>query len=550
MRKLLLFTLLLISQQIFAGNIYVSNVASNGTIVGTDGGACNTIGAPCLTYAGAQTAASASDTILCNGIFTMTNGITLSKALTTNPLAAGSCTLAMSASNANVIQFSASQTFGAITINGTNSTSAPLKPSALSLSLTLNGTTISNCPTHCIDGSVAGRILTATWDGVTMSSTGTGATSCFLLIPNGAATYTITNSTFRVASMGNLAGCATFTPSVTGLNLTFSGNRIDVVANSGAANTKCFYASGVSSLDVYNNTCTTGGTTTTPEGFNIVGHATIAVSHAWVYNNTISSSISSTSLTDGHGVQIGDETNLASATITSPLIYGNTVTGLNHAIYCGYATTSCQMLRNYIIDSVIGVIQEGGSAAIAQGNIIKLGALTGGGLRSRHGINNRFEHNTVIMDASVNATAKWFETDDSDSGTTFKNNSFSNINGTVPADAALVSSGLTAVFGNNAYWSSSYAAGAFNNGTTAYNSASTWKAANDTNAVITNPLFIGGTTNSTAYQLSSSSPLRRTGVDLNVGNIQDFGNRAFMHPPSIGAWEAASRDVAATRSNP
>jgi hypothetical protein len=35
---------------------------------------------------------------------------------------------------------------------------------------------------------------------------------------------------------------------------------------------------------------------------------------------------------------------------------------------------------------------------------------------------------------------------------------------------------------------------------------------------------------------------------LNIGNVQDAGNRAFLHPPSIGAWEAASGDAAAVRT--
>lgn len=64
------------------------------------------------------------------------------------------------------------------------------------------------------------------------------------------------------------------------------------------------------------------------------------------------------------------------------------------------------------------------------------------------------------------------------------------------------------------------------------------------------PGFVGGLTpaNAAGFRLSPSSPLRRAGTDLNLGNIQDHGNRAFMHPPSIGAWEAASGDESSART--
>lgn len=62
--------------------------------------------------------------------------------------------------------------------------------------------------------------------------------------------------------------------------------------------------------------------------------------------------------------------------------------------------------------------------------------------------------------------------------------------------------------------------------------------------------WIGGATPTDArgFRLSASSPARRIGLDLNLGNIQDHGNRAFSHPPSIGAWEAASGDIATARA--
>ena len=72
----------------------------------------------------------------------------------------------------------------------------------------------------------------------------------------------------------------------------------------------------------------------------------------------------------------------------------------------------------------------------------------------------------------------------------------------------------------------------------------------DATSAVANPGFAGGAAPTTieGFRLKSTSPLRRVGKDLNIGNYQDAGNRAFMHPPSIGAWEATSGDAAPTRA--
>ena len=82
----------------------------------------------------------------------------------------------------------------------------------------------------------------------------------------------------------------------------------------------------------------------------------------------------------------------------------------------------------------------------------------------------------------------------------------------------------------------------------------------DTSDVVTGTVSVTGTTTGDAgfvdrggetadsYRLAGDSTARRAGTDRNLGNIQDLGDRAFMHPPSLGAWEAASRDEAGSRT--
>ena len=66
-----------------------------------------------------------------------------------------------------------------------------------------------------------------------------------------------------------------------------------------------------------------------------------------------------------------------------------------------------------------------------------------------------------------------------------------------------------------------------------------------------NPGLVGGTITSdgNAFRLTSSSVLRRAGKDLNLGNVLDFKDRAYSHPPSIGAIEVTSNSEAASRTN-
>lgn len=64
-----------------------------------------------------------------------------------------------------------------------------------------------------------------------------------------------------------------------------------------------------------------------------------------------------------------------------------------------------------------------------------------------------------------------------------------------------------------------------------------------------NPLLVGGSnpTNADGFRTKAGSPLRGAGTRVS-GVTQDYGNRRFKFPPSIGAWEAASGDAAETRT--
>jgi hypothetical protein len=135
-------------------------------------------------------------------------------------------------------------------------------------------------------------------------------------------------------------------------------------------------------------------------------------------------------------------------------------------------------------------------------------------------------------EVGTNATTGW----------TLTNNIFAGCTNWVYTD---VTSGNGITLVKNDY----YGSGSATYDNTAYTST-TVSAIDSTRLDNVDPAWTGGTSPTTAagFRLTSGSALRRAGKDLNIGNIQDAGNRAFLHPPSIGACEATSGDAAAART--
>lgn len=81
-----------------------------------------------------------------------------------------------------------------------------------------------------------------------------------------------------------------------------------------------------------------------------------------------------------------------------------------------------------------------------------------------------------------------------------------------------------------------------------FNGVAGWS--NGANSIVDDPLMAGGDNPDSAqkFRLLRGSPARRVGKDLNMGNVQDYGNRAYLHPPSMGGWEATTGDQAEARA--
>jgi hypothetical protein len=160
-----------------------------------------------------------------------------------------------------------------------------------------------------------------------------------------------------------------------------------------------------------------------------------------------------------------------------------------------------------------------------------------------------FANNTA---ASYTGTGSLYYADvESVSGTNSTVSLYNNIgyaNGGVPAYNVFVETASTLTVADDNDW---YGAATWYDDATTFTTLATWNAVAAVGTDLdANPAFAGGAspTLASGFRLSADSSLRRVGTDRNAGNYQDNGNRGFLHPPSIGAWEAASGDQAAART--
>ena len=224
--------------------------------------------------------------------------------------------------------------------------------------------------------------------------------------------------------------------------------------------------------------------------------------------------------------------------IQDNIIHGpiNDVAENSSCIKAGYeGSNGTKIYRNFCYDIAstatnrnYGIVMTGASSALAVGNIF-VGGYVGVDISQRNasGGADNVVRNNVFSGFSRYGTQIYTGA----TGTILQNNVF---------DGAvydiLVASGLTAT-------------GYTNRMVNALNSiVGTYNQTGDTTGA---PGFRSASNDSDSasdFRLAAGSTLRRLGTDLNLGNIQDHGNRAFMHPPSCGAWEAASGDAATTRT--
>jgi hypothetical protein len=247
--------------------------------------------------------------------------------------------------------------------------------------------------------------------------------------------------------------------------------------------------------------------------------------------------------------------------VDNSLVYGNTVNG---TYYDGVATphgislgrvNGGRVYANKVTGFAAAILAGINNGGVISGNIVRGAQYVS--LFAKGNTAVTFTNNTVIQDSSVyganfgsyGAMGTASQGATNNAATLFTNNNIYCLTACrtyVTVDAAQV-----ATFQSNNYYSvvAPSEANPWSYQGSGQSSLAGWQGAQESTAISSDPLFAGSDlSNSNNLRLKAGSALRRAGKDLNIGNIQDAGNRALLHPPSIGAWEAASGDAAAART--
>lgn len=245
-------------------------------------------------------------------------------------------------------------------------------------------------------------------------------------------------------------------------------------------------------VSIFNNTC---------RGYRDDGIDLFGASKAYLYNNTIGDPIDDTQ-TSNSCIKAGKDTGTGNRITSNKCIHTQAHGGINE----------------------YGLVINGLSSGFIAGNIFKVNLV---GIQNAQYLAGGGTNNVIVNNTAIGANGYGISIDSSSSAT-LQNNYMEggikdmNIAGTVAAGGH-----------NNLLSGTSTVSGSYT-GTDQSGSGG----------------FVGGTSPTTApgFKLKAGSALLRAGSELNIGNVQDAGNRAFSHPPSIGAWEAASGDLAAERT--
>lgn len=249
---------------------------------------------------------------------------------------------------------------------------------------------------------------------------------------------------------------------------------------------------------------------TSQSGIVIQRHATVPLTSGIVRQNRVRAGVSASAITAGYGIGIGNET-ATTGSISGVQIYGNEFDHVNHGIFFGYCVSSSYSWGNVVRDAIIGLIIKGASSGDVThySNIVVGGPLTGGALRSKESVNAKLVNNLVIWDAQSVAGGYFQIADTASTGTDFANNLLYAPSKNVRWGVQ-VTAGSSATFRNNNYYAGSYSTSSFYNGSVFFDTPAAWAAVMEPTATTADPLFVNATGGD--YRLSASSPLRAAGV--------------------------------------
>jgi len=243
----------------------------------------------------------------------------------------------------------------------------------------------------------------------------------------------------------------------------------------------------------------------------------------------------------GYGIQIGNSTSGASDNLCeNAQIYQNTITGNSsgsntpHGIQVNYQANA-SVYRNLVTQMNPCILWQRMSGGTAYSNICRSNYGDRGALYVKGSTGGSFVNNTVYINNASGIGCFINVGDDAvnTSAFTVQNNLFY-------ADVASalfinVAASQTATFTTNLYWSTqSLAANSWSYQGANYSTFPAWQTAQEGTAKFGDPRFLNPAGN--AFQIMKGSAAIRSGT-ANPLVATDFIGRSFFNPPSVGAME-------------
>lgn len=321
-----------------------------------------------------------------------------------------------------------------------------------------------------------------------------------------------------------------------------------------------------------NNTFTAAGSITlggtNSSGILVAGASYVTVKNATINNNGYTAQSFDPGqgqyINEGRGITIQDSGATPSTYIAlkdSTLIGNGDRIGTEGSAIEGANSQFVSILGNYTDGSTAAEIKRSFNNCTISGNIFRgaSSAVFQYGFYTTDSATCRITNNTFISTANLVSAVVYLSSPGT--GSVFRNNLLILPKGNDRAAILFDKTGTSwamstwdAGFDYNAIWGPSTTSFSIENAGAVIRTLAGHQAAYPNQCVncisAIDPQLAGGASPATAegFRLKSTSPLRRAGKDLNLGNIQDCSNRAFLHPPSIGACEATSGDEAAPRA--
>ena len=503
---------------------FVSQTATNGYVVGDDANDGLSESTPKLTIESAITAVGIGDTININdGTYVdATNYLFSSKAsVAFMPVNDYAVTIQGVAGQTRVVHVAASNnTFGKVIIDANSNISR-----CITVASTVTGTTFSGTKFTGATESVSSSILgtNVTFNNGFIIDLSEFTSHCLEIDVDAAGFVKVQDGTI-ITSNSTIGSAAKqiirVTPSVTGVDLTISGNTFNVTDAAGKGTTMV-YGDGCSNYTVEDNVVS--GTGDDRGTFcNLVNHATFTTDSCSIRRNTGGLTLAGTPA--GYLIGVGSEaTGTGDNSISNIEISNNDLHSADHGYWVGF-NTGAKVYGNKSTNTDIGLVSKGDIDSEFYGNLVI--ECVSSALYSKGSSGTKFSNNVHVIStgfdsisqkAGVNALVN-------SANIEYKNNiTYATVS---PTKCTEVDALNTATFTNNIYHYTGGAipANSFNYQAVNYASLAAWEAAE---ATASDNQEIDPDLNA-SYEPYSSSPCIGAGVKWWSGaNLVGFNGEPF-----------------------